>query len=220
MRSALIPIILMLGLMLWGQPAPASVPAVAPAYAADNLYNLANSYSRAGKPGLAVLNYERAALLAPDDPDIETNLDYVRNKAGLPTVSQSRFARFAKGINPTLAAWLGVLGVVLLAAAPLAWKATYRFRWIWITAALLGVELIGVTVANAVALWPQLHQAVILVNQAQARVTPVPMGDTAFVLKEAETVSMLAQHEDFVLVRLRDGRSGWMSRADIGAVVP
>ena len=34
-----------------------------------------NSYARAGKPGLAVLNYERAALLAPDDPDINANLD-------------------------------------------------------------------------------------------------------------------------------------------------
>ena len=36
-------------------------------YSADGLYNLANSYARAGKPGLAVLYYERAALLAPDD---------------------------------------------------------------------------------------------------------------------------------------------------------
>jgi len=32
------------------------------------LYNLANAYARAGKPGLAVLNYERAKLLEPNDP--------------------------------------------------------------------------------------------------------------------------------------------------------
>ena len=35
------------------------------AYSAAGLYNLANSYARAGKPGMAVLNYERASLLAP-----------------------------------------------------------------------------------------------------------------------------------------------------------
>src|SRR6202161_2860169 len=52
-----------------------------PRYSADGLYNLANSYARAGKPGLAVLNYERAALLAPDDPDINANLAYVRTAA-------------------------------------------------------------------------------------------------------------------------------------------
>lgn len=28
-----------------------------PQYSADGLYNSANSYARAGKPGLAVLNY-------------------------------------------------------------------------------------------------------------------------------------------------------------------
>ena len=48
-----------------------------PGYSADGLYNLANSYARAGKPGLAVLNYERADLLKPNDPDIEANLRYV-----------------------------------------------------------------------------------------------------------------------------------------------
>jgi hypothetical protein len=48
----------------------------------------------------------------------------------------------------------------------------------------------------------------------------VPMGDTAFVLREAETVTITAEHEDFVLVRARGGRSGWVARASLGAVVP
>src|ERR1700750_2430105 len=105
MRTTLKLVTLMLGLLLGNNLALMSAVAAAPAYSADNLYNLANSYSRAGKPGLAVLNYERAALLAPDDPDIEANLDYVRGKAGLPTVTHTRFAGFVRSINPTLAAW-------------------------------------------------------------------------------------------------------------------
>ena len=60
---------------------PQSSPSPQPRYSADGLYNLANSYARAGKPGLAVLNYERAALLAPYDPDIAANLEYVRTSA-------------------------------------------------------------------------------------------------------------------------------------------
>ena len=32
-------------------------------YSAAGLYNLGNSYARAGKPGMAILNYERASLL-------------------------------------------------------------------------------------------------------------------------------------------------------------
>src|SRR3982074_279247 len=50
-------------------PAGQSVPAQ-PGYSAPALYNLANAYARAGKPGLAVLNYERAKLLDPSDPDV------------------------------------------------------------------------------------------------------------------------------------------------------
>ena len=77
-----------------------------PQYSADGLYNLANSYARAGKPGLAVLNYERAALLAPDDPDINANLEYVRTSAHVAgraylTKSGYRFDDFAPYVYRT-----------------------------------------------------------------------------------------------------------------------
>src|SRR5580704_2068912 len=99
-------------LALWAgqafaQPSP-------PPYSADGLYNLANSYARAGKPGLAVLSYERAALLAPDDPDINANLAYVRASAHVSMKPRNRFARLAQATGPTAAAWLGVLGIALV----------------------------------------------------------------------------------------------------------
>jgi hypothetical protein len=65
-----------------------------------------------------------------------------------------------------------------------------------------------------------MRDAVILINQTPARVSPVPMGDTAFVLPEAETVTMTAAHEEFILIRTRGGLSGWVARANLGAVVP
>src|ERR1700679_140544 len=78
------------------QPSPSQAPspskAAPPRYSADGLYNLANSYARAGKPGVAVLNYERAALLAPDDPDIDANLEYVRASAHVPSEPGTRFS--------------------------------------------------------------------------------------------------------------------------------
>ena len=105
-----------------------SQPYFAGQYSADGLYNLANQYARAGKPGLAVLNYERAALLAPNDPDITSNLEYVRATAQVPTEPRTRFTRFARSTSPTTAAWLGVMGVALLGGGLLASKATRRYR--------------------------------------------------------------------------------------------
>jgi hypothetical protein len=191
-----------------------------PRYSADGLYNLANSYARAGKPGLAVLNYERAALLAPDDPDINANLEYVRASAHVATESRSRFARIAQAASPRLAAWAGVLGITLVGLGILASRITRQFQWMRIGGIVIGAALVALTASNAILLWPRMHEAVILINQTPVRVSPVPMGDTAFVLPEAETVTITAEHEDFALVRTRRGLSGWVARANLGAVVP
>jgi len=194
-------------------------PSSRPRYSADGLYNLANSYARAGKPGLAVLNYERAALLAPGDPDINANLEYVRASAHVPVAPPSRIARIARSFTPAWAAWLGVFGIAFVGVGLLVGRMTRKYRVLRVCGSLLGVAMIALAVSNAVLLWPRLHEAVVLVNQTPARVSPVPMGDIAFVLAEADTVTMTAEHENFVLVRNRSGLSGWVSRASLGAVV-
>jgi hypothetical protein len=209
---------LIVGLALWGGQTLAQPSQ--PRYSADGLYNLANSYARAGKPGLAVLNYERAALLAPDDADINANLQYVRASAHVPTEPPNRFARIVQAASPALAAWIGVLGIALVGAGLLAKKMTPRFKWAQAGGTLLGVALIALTVSNAMLLWPRMHEAVVLIDQTPARVSPAPMGDTAFVLREAESVTMTAEHEDFILIRTGGGLSGWVARANLGAVVP
>ena len=44
-------------------------------------YNLGNTHYRRGDLGKAILNYERASLLAPRDGDIQSNLAYARAQA-------------------------------------------------------------------------------------------------------------------------------------------
>src|ERR1700737_4977825 len=165
---------LIAGLTLWcgqalgqalAQPQQATQPSQPPQpsqprYSADGLYNLANSYARVGKPGLAVLNYERASLLAPDDADINANLEYVRASAHVPAEPRTRFARIAQAANPTLAAWIGVLGIALAGVGLLARKLAPRFQWLRAGGILLGVALIALTVANAMLLWRRMHEAV------------------------------------------------------------
>lgn len=43
-------------------------------------YNLGNAYYRAGNIGYAIVNYERALKLAPNDDDIIANLEFVNSK--------------------------------------------------------------------------------------------------------------------------------------------
>ncbi len=197
------------------QPTPARAP-----YSADGFYNLANSYARAGKPGLAVLNYERAALLAPGDPDINANLAYVRAAAHVPVVPAGWFARLLLTTSPALAAWLGISGIVLVGSGLMAIRATSRFPWISRSAVALGVAQISLTACNALLLWPRMHEGVVLIDRTAVRAAPASMADTEFVLREAESVRMTGEYREFVLVRTIGGLSGWVARANIGAVVP
>jgi hypothetical protein len=197
-------------------PATARTP-----YSAAALYNLGNSYARAGKPGLAVLSYERAALLSPGDPDINANLAYVRGSAHVSIGPQSWLVRLIQAMNPTVAAWLGVSGLTLVGVGLVVMKrASPRFLWMAGSAIALGVAQLALTTSSALLMWPRMHEAVVLIEQAPVRVAPVPMADTEFVLPEAESVTITAEHEDFMLIRTRGGLSGWVARADLGAVVP
>jgi hypothetical protein len=198
----------------------------APGYSAATLYNLGNADARAGKYGAAVLNYERARLLAPNDPDIAANLRTVREAAHLPVDPPRWFDRATVTVNPTLMAWIGVAGVLLLGiglvagGGPPRTPRALRPRWLRPIALPLGVILLGLTLVDARALWPLLHEAVVLTPATPVRVTPVPMGDPSFVLAEAETVTISAQHDHFYLILTRAGKSGWVARGNVAAVVP
>jgi len=85
-------------------------------YSAAALYNSANAYARADKPGLAVLNYERARLLAPDDPDIDANLRFVRESSHVAPEPRGWIDRLVTIARPAVVAWLGVAGVVMMGA--------------------------------------------------------------------------------------------------------
>lgn len=191
-----------------------------PAYSAAGLYNLANSYARAGNPAMAVLNYERASLLAPGDPDIEANLRLVRATAKLPPEVPVAWERLVEWASPTVLAWTGLLGIAIAGGCLLARRTTPRFRGLRLAGIAVGVTLAAMTAGNAWLLWPTLHAAVVLAAATPARVSPVPMGEPVFTLPEADTVTMTAEHEGFVLVRTRSGKTGWVASASLAPVVP
>jgi hypothetical protein len=168
---------------------------------------------------LAVLNYERAKLLEPNDPDIDANLRHVREAAGLPPESRNRFERMAEIASPRILAWVGVLGLLITGVSMLARWLYPRHQHKLLAAALVGISLLGVTIANGLALWPIMHEAVVVTQTAPVRVSPVPIEEPLFVLPEASIVSVTAEHDGFVLIRTNAGRFGWAQRANLAPIV-
>ena len=196
-------------------------PAASPSsYSADGLYNLGNSYARAGEWGLAALNYERAGLLAPNDPDIHANLAYVRAAAHVPMAPQRGYARLVLTASPSLAAWLGAAGIVLIGVGLVIGRMTRRRRWLCRAAIALGVVQLSLMASNALLQWPHMQEAIVLIDQTAAHTAPASMADTVFVLRETQSVRLMGEYGTFVLVRTPAGLSGWVSRANVSAVVP
>ena len=202
------------------RPVASHAPAPPVDYSAASLYNSANALARQGRPGLAVLDYERARLIDPSDADVDANLRLVRRTAGVPTAARTLPDRVAALANPRWFYALGVLGVVLVGLGALARFVYPRHRIASRVALVVGVISIAGTALQAAALWPTLHGAVVLTRDTPVRVSPVPLSDPLFALPEAETVTLRAVHDEFLLVETRAGRTGWVSRANVEPIVP
>jgi len=191
-----------------------------PGYSASALYNAANAYALAGKPGLAVLYYERAKLLAPGDPDIDANLRHVRETSGLPPVPGSRLDSVTRLVSPTALSWMGVLGLLIVGFSMLAREVYRAHRGKLLIASIVGVCLLGLTLSSSVAIWPTVHQAVVVGHSVPVRVSPVLTEESVFVLPEAETVTVRDEHDGFVLIKNQAGRTGWAPSANVALIVP
>jgi hypothetical protein len=200
--------------------ATAPLPATTPGYSASSLYNLANAYARTGKPGLAVLNYERARLLDPTDPDIEANLRHVQDAAGLPPTTHNTFHRVATRATPQVLSWLGFAGLLIAGASMLARQLYPRQRRKLLLSTLLGVCLCGATAASAITLWPMVHAGIVVTHDAPVRVSPVTIEEPLFTLPEATRVRMSSEHDGFVLIQTSAGRIGWIPSANLAPIVP
>ena len=213
LRAALVFCLLLSSALVHSESEPAG-------YSAAGLYNLGNSYARAGKPGMAILNYERASLLAPGDPDIQANLRFVRASAHLPAEMPDTLNRVAKIASPFWMSWLGVFGLVIVGASVVFGQLSSRHRLARAAASVLGVTMIGLTFCSAVALGARLHEGVVIAAATPVRVSPVPMGDPLFSLPEGEKVKITAEHEGFDLIQTRAGRAGWIANSNLAPIVP
>lgn len=200
---------------------PIPTPAPAPAgYSAPALYNLANAYARAGKPGLAVLNYERAKLLDPNDPDIDANLNQVREASGLPPISTQGLDGLTRIAGPYTLSWIGILGLLLAGLSMLAREAYPAHRGKLLASAFIGFCALGATLGCALSVWPTLHEAVVVGHSIPMRVSPTLIEEPLFVLPEAEIVRVNGEHDGFMLVKTRTGRTGWAPNSNLAPIVP
>jgi tetratricopeptide (TPR) repeat protein len=186
-------------------------------YSAAVLFNLGNAYYRDGQLGAAILNFERAQVLAPRDANIELNLNLARQKAGVSTPKSSEWEQWARILSPNTLAWIGAIALITICLTLGLGRFVASFSRVKVVAAVAGVALAGVSIAYAIR-WSEFDRAVVIAANAPARIAPADTASASFTLKAGETVAIAKSYGQFVLARTSDGRSGWVSDQEIGRV--
>jgi tetratricopeptide (TPR) repeat protein len=189
-------------------------------FSAPVLFNLANAYYRDGKLGLAILNYQRAQLLAPRDLDIAFNLHFARVKAGLADRPMGWIDRAACFFTLNTLSWFGGAAVLLIAAGFVARQFTRRNQFRWRAGMTAGVcVLLATTLAVGIRL-SELHEAIVTVKNTPVYISPVTVGQPLYTLAEGQAVALGQAHGEFVLVETSDGHRGWVKFADVTLLIP
>ena len=175
------------------------------------LYNLANSYAQNGQTGMAILNYERAARLAPGDSDIQGNLELLRKEKTLFQEEQTVSQRFVGLLGLDRWTILATAGFLLFASC-LLFPVTPRLktstrRLVAATSLLLLIA----SVMGIVGQYRHYHDAVVVVADAKLRISPFESAAASGSIQEGRLLTPVKTHNNFTLVKDETGRSGWLA---------
>jgi hypothetical protein len=188
-------------------------------YSPSTLFNQANADARAGKTAQAILAYERAAFLAPEDANIRANLNWVRIHAGLPALVQTPLERSVSWVSPNALAWLGTLGLILIGFSWVLVRPHATGRAFLVVTGACGLTLLALAITSAVLAWQTSQQAVVLTTDAPARIAPTTVSEAAFKLPAGALATMEGRHDNFILVADASGHTGWVSRSDLEPIL-
>jgi tetratricopeptide (TPR) repeat protein len=184
-------------------------------------YNLGNAWYRLSRPGKAILHFERALLLAPDDEDIQYNIALVRQQLKdeiepLPvfffsywwSVWRTMLSSKAWGIMALLLWWVGFACLVL-------WKLgkarKFRKMGFIVGISCLILSLLPFSLAlSRMGYENDPGQAVILEETASLRSAPDEAGTEVMLLHEGTKVSLNEKINEWWNVHLVNGEKGWL----------
>lgn len=190
-------------------------------------YNLGNSYYRTDNITRAVLNYERALLLAPGDADIRFNLQMARSKTidKITPKSEMFFVTWYKSLVnlASVDQWASIAIVCIVVA--LISVLIYLFAPILVlrkAGFYSAVVFVLVFVFSNIFAYEQKQiltnrtGAIVISPSAGLRKTPVANSEATVIVHEGSRVEIIDDTmKDWKQVELEDGREGWILNSQI-----
>jgi tetratricopeptide (TPR) repeat protein len=197
--------------------------------ATEIYYNLGNAYFRLNNLGQAILNYEKALKLNPNDPDISYNLELANLRVVDRLELPPRFflfewwdslkTYFSLTQLTQLVAVLFILSVSLV----ILWLFIRRYRlkrWLLTGTIISGVLFIfwGYILILQSEGYRNRHQGIVLTPTVTVMSAPDEASTDVFLLHEGVKIRLDEQRETWVKISLPDGKSGWIKTGDISII--
>lgn len=189
-------------------------------------FNLGNAYFRDHQLGKAILNYERAHLLAPGDADIRHNLRFANNHTEdrITPASNLFLTNWFNGVRDLFSSntWarLAVLFFVLLIVCVTLFLFV-RVMLVRKIAFYTGLALLlFVGIANAFAFSQKrerVHReyAIVMAGAARANASPDENSNLLFELHEGTKVKIKSSDGDWYEIEIANGSVGWTSKKNV-----
>lgn len=189
-------------------------------------YNLANAHFKQDELGKAMLYYNRALRLRPNDEDIRHNLEYAEQstKDSIEEIPEFFLKTWIKSLRGALSctAWsiLSLLMLVAALACGLLYLLAQRLSLRKIGFYLMAVTALLFVVTTAFA-WSERNmlversEAIIMNSAVSIKSSPDRSATELFVLHEGTKVTIGETIDGWAEVRIADGRKGWIEQERI-----
>ncbi len=189
-------------------------------------YNLGNAYYRSHRIPLAILNYERAKRLKPNDEEINFNLELARGRIvdKINILPDFFILAWLKKIVHSFScnqwAWISILSFLITLCLAGFFLFSAR-RWIKQFAFWTGILAFLVTASSFAIAQEQRHKlsvhddAIIITASVTVRSSPDETGTELFILHEGSKVKIGDEVGEWLEIRISDGNKGWIRAADL-----
>lgn len=197
--------------------------------AAEIYYNLGNANFRSNKTTQAIINYERALMLNPDDEDVQFNLQlskqYVVDKIDvLPefflTKWYKSFVRMFSSNTWAIVSMIGlVLGLIFILIYFLVQSRGLKKIGFW-----LGLLFIVVSITTFTFSYHQKQfalakdNAIVVTPTVVVKSSPDKSGTDLFIIHEGLKVIITDELGEWQEIKLTDGSKGWLKKSDLEVI--
>lgn len=192
-------------------------------HSAELYYNLGNAYFKLSNYPEAILNFERAHLLNPDDEDIQFNLNLARTYTvdAIEPLPQFFLLKWCDAFvmmfstNTWAYIAIGTFLVALLLFAVFWFTGKYQIKRLSFILCIALIATSAVALISSVKLKNRIANsayAIVFDSAVAAKSSPDNSGKDLFVLHAGTKVQLLRPVGDWFEIKIADGNKGWINK--------